>query len=129
MAPIFCIAFFLINCPRGSTNNYPIHNGSPNWWRFMIDHDDPSPFVSSRYVSDRASSSTLLWTWCHYFRTRKIVKLLSPVYLCCHNSSQTVPPFGDLLRMGCILEMYVVHTSSMYNNTLSTAAILKILNK
>ena len=38
---------------------YPIRNGSPNWWRFMTDREDPSPLVCSRHVGDRASSFTL----------------------------------------------------------------------
>ena len=44
--------------------------------------------------------------WCHYFRTRNVITLLSPVHLCClwviaihHEPS---PLFGDPLQIRCI---------------------------
>ena len=73
----------------------------------MTDRDDPSPFVSSRHVGDRASSYTLIFMFvASFFRTRYIVTLLSAVFFVLfagrRDSSRTVTPFGDLLRIGCI---------------------------
>ena len=77
-----------------------------NWWRFMRDCGNPSQFVSSQLVDNQTSSCTLIWMlWHHYFRTRNIVTLLSPVYLCCLwvvDQSQTVTPLGDPLQIWCI---------------------------
>ena len=49
--------------------------------------------VSSRYVSDRASSSALI----RMFVARNIVTLLSPVYLCCLGVVATSHELSPLL--------------------------------
>ena len=57
---------------------HPICNGSPNWWRFVTDRNYSSPFVSSRHVSDRASSSALI----RMFAERGTLLHFSRLFIC-----------------------------------------------
>ena len=70
----YCVAWNLFGCPI-----YLTHNGSPNWI-MMTCH-----LFSIRDMSTIECRPPHLYEclWCHYFRTRNIVTLPSPVYLCC----------------------------------------------
>ena len=75
----------------------------------MTDRDDPSLFVSSRHIGDGVLSCNLYdCLRRHYFRTRHIVTLFWPVYLCClwghHDPSRTVTPLITLYGSGVLNE-------------------------
>ena len=59
--PLNAYFFHCEGCPI-----YTIRTGSPNWWRFVIDCDDPSPLISSQHAC--RGSSVVLYTYneCHH---------------------------------------------------------------
>ena len=90
--PLF-LEFWLVSdgCPL-----YPIRNGSPDWWRFVTDRDDLSPFASSR------RSSVVLQTYANVcgaiILEQGILLRFFCLFIC--ESSRSVTPFGDSLRIG-----------------------------
>ena len=69
---------------------------SSNWWRFVTDRDYSSPFVSPRCdmsAIERRPLHLYDSLWRHYFRTRNIDALLSPVYLSCLRVVTSRHPF------------------------------------
>lgn len=90
---------------------HPIHNGPSNWWRFMMNRNYSSPFVSSWHVDDLASSSALIWMFLaslfldwgmllHFFRL-----VICQVFVSHRNLSWTITRFDDPLGIG-VLDMY-----------------------
>ena len=76
----------------------------------MTDHDYLSPFVSSRHVGDRASSSALTRVFKTSFKNEEYCYTLSPVYLSCLRVTATGHEQSPLLTAhywSGVLDMYV----------------------
>ena len=86
---------------------YPFRNGLLNWWRSVMDHNNPSQLsVCDMSAIECRPPHLYECLWRHYFRMRNIVTLLSPVCVVC-DSSQSITPFGDPLQIGCIGHVWV----------------------
>ena len=59
--PLNAYFFHCEGCPI-----YTIRTGSPNWWRFVIDCDDPSPLISSQHACRRSSVVLYTYNECHH---------------------------------------------------------------
>ena len=92
--PLNAYFFHCEGCPI-----YTIRTGSPNWWRFVIDCDDPSPLISSQHACRRSSVVLYTYNECHH-EPSPILKYCYTSLACLfllfagrRDPSQTVSPY------------------------------------